>query len=201
MIKITLLSFLAGFAGPLGILSAVAESPDSPPHQAVAQAGAGLNKELTAGITEADFLKLGDQPKTARVTLVAAFTDNNGGMNFDGYAHGQATFTIPTGWSVEVTFINPSPVPHSAVVVEREMVRKLQVGDPAFTGASTPNPLIGLSSTKAVFKFTASEPGKYAFACGFPSHAAAGHWVALDVSADAKAPSLKLGDAPARDAK
>jgi len=32
-----------------------------------------LNKELIAGITEADFLKLGDQPKTARVTLVAAF--------------------------------------------------------------------------------------------------------------------------------
>jgi sulfocyanin len=181
------------------ILSAWAQDPAA--HNPAIHASAGLNKALTAGITEGDFLKLGDQPKTVKVTLVAAFTDANYGMNFDGYSHGKATFTIPTGWKVEVTFINPSPVPHSVVAVERDAVRKLQVGDPAFVGASTPNPVIGISASKATFTFTASEAGDYAFACGFPSHALAGHWVALQISNEAKAPTLKLGDAPAQDAK
>lgn len=196
-----LLSLLSGAAALALILPAAAQNPDAAHHQATPGEGSGLHKELIAGITEADFLKLGDQPKTAKVTLIAAYTFDNGGMNFNGHTRGGATYTIPTGWTVEVTFINPSPVPHSVIVVDRDMVSKLQVGEPAFAGASIPNPLMGISTAKAVFKFVASEPGKYAFACGFPSHAIAGQWVALDISNDAKAPSLKVGDAPAREAK
>jgi hypothetical protein len=201
MSKSWLLYLLSGATGLALILSAAAQNPDAPHHEATPGEGSGLHKELIAGITEADFLKLGDQPKTARVTLIAAYTFDNGGMNFNGYTHGGATYTIPTGWTVEVTFINPSPVPHSVVVVDRDMVRKLQVGEPAFAGASVPNPLMGLSAARAVFKFVASEPGEYAFACGFPSHALAGQWVALDISKDATIPTLKVGDAPAREAK
>jgi hypothetical protein len=100
-----------------------------------------------------------------------------------------------------VTFINPSPVPHSAMVVEREVLRKMQLGEPSFPGASTPNPVLGMSTSKATFTFTASEAGDFAFACGFPTHAANGHWLALNISADAKTPTLKLGDAAAQDAK
>jgi plastocyanin len=170
-------------------------------HHPAAVEGAGLNKQLVAGITEADFIKLGDQPNTVKVTLVATFNGENYGMNFDGYAHGKATFTIPVGWTVDVTFINPSPVPHSAVVVDRDAVRKLQVGEPAFPGGATPSATNGLINTKATFKFTASETGKYAFACGFPSHALAGHWVALDISAEAKVPTLTLGNTPPQEAK
>ena len=66
--------------------------------------------------------------------LVAALTETNSGMNFNGYARGEAAYTIPIGWAVEVTFINPSPVPHSVIVVEREMLRKVQMGEPAFKG-------------------------------------------------------------------
>src|SRR4051812_6879679 len=191
-----LLSFRWSVALLCAALAAPAWSQDAaPPHDAALHATGGKNG-LAAGITEADFLKLGDQPKTVKVTLVAAFNEVNGGMNFDGYSHGKAVFTIPTGWKVDVTFINPSPVPHSAVIIDRDMVKKLQVGDPAFPGGSTPNALIGLSSTKAAFSFTASDAGDYAFPCGFPSHAVAGHWVAVKVSNDAKAPSLKVGDAP-----
>ncbi|MEI9895153.1 MAG: sulfocyanin-like copper-binding protein [Chthoniobacter sp.] len=89
------------------LLSAPAQEPATP-HDPAAHAGAGLNKALTAGITEADFLKLGAEPKTVKVTLIAAYTDENYGMNFDGFSHGKAVFTIPTGWKVEVTFINPA---------------------------------------------------------------------------------------------
>jgi len=181
----------------------IAQQPAPPPagHDAHAVDIPGLKKELFAGITEADFLKLSDKPKTVKVTLVATFNATNYGMNFNGYSHGKAVFTIPKDWTVEVTFINPSPIPHSAIVVEKDMTKKLQMGAPYFEGAGVPKPEVGLSLTKAEFKFIADEEGEYAFACGFPAHAINGHWLALNVSTDAKAPTLQLGDKPAVEAK
>lgn len=175
-----------------------AESKSSPAdtvHPAGANESMGLKKELIEGITPADFLRLSSKPKTVKLTVIAAYTPGNYGMNFNGFSFGKATYTIPTGWNVEVEFINPSPVPHSAILVEKDQVKKLQMGEPAFKGASVPNPVVGISTNKASFQFTADEPGDYAIACGFPSHALAGHWIAFEVSAAAKAPTLKLGDA------
>ncbi len=182
---------------------AIAQQPAAPPagHDAHAVEIPGLKKELFAGITEADFMKLGDKPKTVKLVLVATFTAANYGMNFNGFSHGKAVFTIPKDWTIEVTFINPSPIPHSAVVVEKDMTKKLQMGEPYFDGAGVPKPEVGLSLTKAEFKFVADEEGEYAFACGFPAHAINGHWLALNVSTDAKAPTLQLGDKPAVEAK
>jgi len=122
-------------------------------------------------------------------------------MNFNGYSHGKAIYTIPLGWTVEVTLINPSPVPHSAIVVERETVRRVQMGDPAFPGASIPEAITGISTGKATFVFQAGEPGEYALACGIPTHAMGGHWLALQVSPTAAVPTLQLGDAPPQSAK
>ncbi|MEY2598359.1 MAG: hypothetical protein RLZZ244_2031 [Verrucomicrobiota bacterium] len=174
------------------------------PAAAHAHGGLGLKKELIEGIVPADFLRLSKEAKSVKLTVVAAYSEDNHGMNFNGFSYGKATYVIPVGWNVEVDFINPSPVPHSAIVVEREQTKKLQVGEPAFKGAAIANFLTGISSNKASFRFTADEPGDYVIACGFPSHALAGHWIAFEVSASAKAPSLKLGDAapvPAADAK
>jgi sulfocyanin len=154
----------------------------------------GLKRELIEGVTPADFLRLSNKPKTVHITLVATYSANNYGMNFNGFPYGKAVYRIPAGWNVEVTFINPSPVPHSAVVVERDQVKKLQVGEPAFKGGATPSATVGISSNKAAFQFTADESGEYALACGFPSHALAGHWITLEVSASVAAPTLQLGD-------
>jgi plastocyanin len=185
-----------------GALATFGFAQDKPVHRdPAAHAGAGLKKELFAGITEADFLKLEPPPKTVSITLVAAFTDANSGMNFNGYSHGEAVYTIPLGWTVKVTFINPSPVPHSAILVERDMLKKVQVGDPAFEHASIPNPIAGISTGKATFTFTASEPGEYGLACGIPTHSMGGHWVAVNVSAKVKIPTLKLGAGPVKEAK
>lgn len=191
---------------PILLLTAVvsiAQQPAPPPagHDAHAADIPGLKKELFTGITEADFLKLSDKPKTVKVTLVATFNATNYGMNFNGYSHGKAVFTIPKDWTVEVTFINPSPIPHSAIVVEKDQTKKLQMGEPYFEGAGVPKPEVGLSLSKAEFKFIADEEGEYAFACGFPAHAINGHWLALNVSADVKTPTLQLGDKPAVEAK
>jgi hypothetical protein len=55
--------------------------------------------------------------------------------------------------------------------------------------------------SKATFTFTADEEGEYAFACGFPAHAIAGHWVGLEVTAEGTKPMLKLGAAEAKEIK
>ena len=133
-------------------------------------------------------------PKTARLVVVSAYNPVNYGMNFNGFAKGGARYTIPQGWTVSVSFTNNSPVPHSAIVVEKPMVKKLQMGEPAFKGASTPYPVRGTTGKGGVaFQFVADEAGEFAIACGFPSHSANGHWIAFDISPTATAPSLQFG--------
>jgi len=161
----------------------------------------GLKKEMFANITENDFMKLGDKPKTVKIVLVATFTDENYGMNFNGYAKGNATYLVPVGWTVEVEFINPSPVPHSAIVIDKDDTKKLQVPQPYFKGGAVEKHLQGIAFAKANFSFVADEAGEYAFACGFPAHCVAGHWVAFNVDDKATAPSIKLGDKPVRELK
>lgn len=156
--------------------------------------------ELIEGLTAADFLRLGAKPNSVDLTVIAVFNDENYGMNFNGYAKGGALYTIPKDWTVNVTFINPSPVPHSLLVIEEDSLKKLQVPEPYFKGGAVPEHLKGLSYAKSSFTFTADEAGDYALACGFPAHAMNGHWIALEVSADAKAPTLKLGEADAKPA-
>lgn len=176
-------------------------APPAGEHAAHDAASIGLKKELIEGITEADFLKLGDKPKTAKITLVAVFTADNYGMNFNGHSKGSLVYTIPKDWTVEVTYINPSPIPHSAIVVEKGDTKKLQIPAPYFKGGAVPNHLQGLAYGKATFSFVADEAGEYALACGFPAHAMNGHWVGLDVDDKIAMPTIKIGDAPAREAK
>ena len=160
----------------------------------------GLKQELIAGLTEKDFLRLGAKAKTVQVLIVATWSDDNYGMNFNGYSKGGARYTIPKDWTVEVTYINPGPVPHSLIVIEREAVKKIQMLEPVFKGAAVPKHLQGMSYDRAVFTFVADEAGEFAFACGFPTHALNGHWIGLEISAAAKTPTLKLGDQPVLEA-
>ena len=161
----------------------------------------GLKKELFAGITAEDLLKPGEGPKSVKVTLVATFNAANYGMNFNGYSHGKAVLTIPIGWRVHVTFINPSPIPHSAIVIEKGDTKKLQAPEPYFEGGATPKHLTGMTMGKADFTFVPDEAGEFALACGFPAHAVAGHWVSLIISDEAKVPTLQLGDQAAKEVK
>jgi hypothetical protein len=179
-------------------LSAAAADDKTPApavdHADHAAADSGLKKELIAGLTENDFLRLGDKPKTVKLTVVAVWTAENYGMNFNGFAKGNAIYTIPKGWTVEVTYVNPSPIPHSLIVIEKADTKKLQVPEPYFKGAGVPDHIKGLSYGTHQFSFTADEAGEYALACGFPAHALNGHWIGLDISEEAKEPTLKLGE-------
>lgn len=161
----------------------------------------GLKKEMFSGITAEDLLKMGDKPKTVKVVLVATFNAANYGMNFNGYSHGNAQLTVPKDWTIEVTFINPSPIPHSAIVIDKAEIKKLQVPEPYFEGGATPKHIQGMSTGKAEFSFVADEAGEFALACGFPAHSATGHWLALKISSEATVPTLKLGELPAKEVK
>jgi Sulfocyanin (SoxE) domain len=168
------------------------------PHAAasVPNSASGIRPTLIAGVTERDFLKLGDKPKTVRLLVVATWTDDNYGMNFNGHSRGGALYTVPKGWTVEVTYINPGPVPHSLIVIEKSALKKIQIPEPYFKGAAVPNHVQGMSYDRASFTFTPGEAGEFALACGFPTHALNGHWIGLDIAEDASEPTLKLGDKP-----
>ena len=181
------------------LLSPMTHGADTPTAAAGHDHGAPAGESKAPEPKESMFLSVDPkEPKTARLVVVSAYNSVNYGMNFNGFAKGGARYTIPQGWTVSVVFTNNSPVPHSAIVVEKPVVKKLQMGEPAFKGASTPYPVRGTTGKTGVpFQFVADEAGEFAIACGFPSHSANGHWIAFDVSATATAPSLQFGDKPA----
>ncbi|WP_206831169.1 sulfocyanin-like copper-binding protein [Alicyclobacillus fructus] len=126
-------------------------------------------------------------------TVIAGDGSANGGMNFDGYANGEMTLVVPVGWSVSMKFQNASLTPHSAMVVpEKDRARaSFDASLLAFPGAETPNPSQGSpKGTQVDVVFTVSRPGTYALVCGVPGHALAGMWDKLEVSPQAKTPSL-----------
>lgn len=182
-------------------ITASLHAQTSPPGHDHSAEMPGLKKELFAGITADDLLKPGATANSVKVVMVAAFNAANYGMNFNGYSHGKAVLTVPVGWKIDVTFINPSPIPHSAIVCEKAETKKLQIPEPYFEGGATPKHIMGQTVGKADFSFTADEAGEFALACGFPSHAVAGHWVALNISAEAKVPTIQFGDQPAKEVK
>jgi hypothetical protein len=195
--KVRLLYFVTTTLALSAVTHLQGADPASPhAHDGAAGPTSGIKHELIAGVTEKDFLKSGDKTKTVKVLIVATWSDDNYGMNFNGYSKGGALYTIPVGWTVDVTFINPGPVPHSLIVIEKSAVKKIQMSEPYFKGAVVAKHLQGMSYDKATFSFVADEAGDFAFACGFPTHALNGHWIGLDVSSEAKEATLKLGDKP-----
>jgi hypothetical protein len=186
----------------LSLLSAQeAKTAEAAPNHDEHAASSGIKKELIKDLKEADFIKLGDKDKTVKLLVVATWSGANYGMNFNGFSKGEAVYTIPKDWTVEVTFINPSPVPHSLIVLEKEQTKKIQVPEPYFEGGAVPKHLQGLAYDKATFSFTASEAGEFALACGFPGHTMNGHWIGLEIKEDVKVPTLKLGTKEPMEAK
>lgn len=133
--------------------------------------------------------------RTVYFKLIAADGDVNGGMNFNGFANGGFTLTVPLGWRVDISFTNDSFMPHSAMVVpyaehDSDAFDNSMV---AFPGAETPNPVVGSSKgSQQTFSFTASQTGTYAVVCAVPGHAMAGMWDTLVVSSSASKPSYSI---------
>jgi Sulfocyanin (SoxE) domain len=111
------------------------------------------------------------------ITLIASYDGTNGGFNFDGYSR-YLMWTVPRGWTVRVVCENRGPLRHSCAVVQGAGSTT-----PAFHGATTPQPSLGLEAGRSArFTFRASRMGVFRFACLVPGHEDARMWDVLKVT-------------------
>jgi hypothetical protein len=125
----------------------------------------------------AQFLSWSRAHRAVHLTLLAGLGGANGGFNFDGYGRGELDVRVPLGWRVVVDCENRGGLRHSCAIVRGS----LSVA-PAFRGASSPQPLTGLSpGAKATFSFTASRTGTFRIACLVAGHEQARMFDVLEV--------------------
>jgi hypothetical protein len=95
-------------------------------------------------------------------------------IDFNGYWGGNLTIVVPTGWSVNIEFINGSQSFRHSLMVTRvyaqsEMPVKLEAKD-AIWGAYT-DPPEGISTNEGrQLSFTAKQAGTYFLACARQTH-------------------------------
>jgi hypothetical protein len=133
------------------------------------------------------FLAVDPSRHRVTITLIASYNGTNGGFNFDGYSR-FLMWTVPRGWSVRVVCTNRGPLRHSCAVVQ-----SANSAQPAFRGAATPQPQIGLEAGHtARFTFRASRKGVYRFACLVPGHEVARMWDVLKITRGGKPSVIDL---------
>jgi hypothetical protein len=127
------------------------------------------------------FLAVDADRHRATITLIASYDGENGGFNFDGYSR-FLMWTVPRGWTVRVLCENRGPQRHSCAVV-----RSADVSKPAFPGASTPQPGLGLTAGQATrFTFRATKKGVYRFASLVAGDEVARMWDVLKITRGGK---------------
>ena len=123
------------------------------------------------------FLAVDAHRHRATIRLIASYDTTNGGFNFDGYSR-YLMWTVPRGWTVRVVCTNRGPLRNSCAVVRGPGSVK-----PAFPGAATPQPQVGLEAGHtARFTFGASRKGVYRFASLVGGHERARMWDVLKIT-------------------
>ncbi len=134
--------------------------------------------------------------KSVNFDVLMAPNGTNGGLNFNGYHHGEMTITIPTGWAVDMNVTNKGfgAIPHSLEIIKvAEGIPNQGSNPPAFDGAETIELINGMNVGQSDHAtFTADTPGKYWIFCGVPNHGVGGMWDFLVVSPTAKTPSVDI---------
>ena len=170
-----------------------AEAPAAGGERPAAETGGQTKARVAEG--EVDWMQIDEAKKQVTFEIVAGKNPTNGAWNFNGYANGDLTITVPRTWSVMINFTNrDANVPHSILVSDRE---------PPFPNVFEPQPAIpraysaqvvrGLAAGREdTLRFTAEEAGKFTLPCGVPGHAASGMWDWFVVSADAARPTVSV---------
>lgn len=113
------------------------------------------------------------------------------GFQFNGYASGGATLTLPPKANVVINFVNKDGTPHSAEVISGEGALPNSGGDAAIPRAYTNQLLQGLPQEAGdAMRFQAPDQGTYRIFCGVPGHGLSGMWIWMKVDPNAKAPSF-----------
>ena len=127
------------------------------------------------------FLAVDAHRHRVTITLIASYNGENGGFNFDGYSR-YLMWTVPRGWTVRVVCTNRGPLRHSCAIVQGAGSAK-----PAFPGAATPQPRLGLEAGHtARFTFRPSTKGVYRFTSLVPGQEAARMWDVLKITRGGK---------------
>jgi hypothetical protein len=143
------------------------------------------------GPNPAQFLVSSTAHKLVKLTLLAGLGGTNNGFNFDGYGRGELQVRVPLGWRVVVDCENRGGMRHSCAIVKGSLATT-----PAFRGASTKQPTLGLfPGAKATFSFTASRTGSFRIACLVPGHEQARMWDVLVVGRGGR-PSISVRPGP-----
>ena len=137
------------------------------------------------------FLQVDARDRVVAVTLIAGYDSSNNGFNFDGYGRGELTVTVPLRWRVRVTCANRGSSRDSCAVVQGPMTAV-----PAFKGAETPDPFVGLPrGGTATFSFVATRLGAFRFASLVPGHEEARLWDVLEIVRSGK-PAISARPGP-----
>lgn len=125
--------------------------------------------------------------RTVKMRIVSGDPPSvNGGWNYNGYANGDLTITVPVDANVIIDYRNIDQLQHSLVVIDGHSPLPPQGGTPAFPRAFTVRLVEGIPPGGGdVVRFTASKAGRYRIFCGVAGHGLAGMWDWLVVSAEA----------------
>jgi sulfocyanin len=151
------------------------------------------NLPSTTGMTQINkFTYVDTKNKRVLFIMTAAYNNNNAGFNFDGYAKGDATYVVPTGYSVTFEFSNAEKIPHSLGVTSNH-TGTLNTPVFGFGPVETAGAIAGIKQgVYQVVGLTAdhTDIGKYFLTCLVPGHAASGMWVNFTISTTATAPAI-----------
>jgi sulfocyanin len=140
------------------------------------------------------FMSYNAATKTVNIKVFAAYNSVQGGFNFNGGSNGSQTITVPTGWHVNIDFINKDAIPHSGIIIAVTNPLPNAPSQAAIPRAYTAHLTDGLPAQNGedTMNFPApSAPGNYVLACGVPGHAVCGMWIKFVVAA-AAAPSYQM---------
>ena len=114
------------------------------------------------------------------------------GFEFNGYANGSATLTVPSEAKVVMNFVNKDGTPHSAEIISGEGPLPSAGVDAAIPRAYTRQLSQGLAQEEGdVMRFTVPKSGTYRIFCGVSGHGPSGMWIWMKVDPAAKVPSFE----------
>jgi PQQ-dependent dehydrogenase (methanol/ethanol family) len=130
--------------------------------------------------------------KIAVFQVIAAQTGVNTGFNYDGYANGRATFTVPAYWSVYIEYKNMAGLPHSVAVADGHMApAKVEYFGGIFPAESANANLGIVTPNWQLLSFNADHPGHFYLDCLVPGHLTSGMWDNFVISSTAIMPSMQ----------
>ena len=159
-------------------------------------AGEATAQEASSKRIAPDWLSVDAESRKVSLYIVAGLTTANSAWNFNGYANGEMTITVPLDWQVEIRFTTrDANYAHSVGIVEIEEEIPIS-GDRAKIALPRAFSLQFsrgfLAPKEDVFGFKANRAGRFMVFCGVQGHAVSGMWDYFVVSEETTEPYVEI---------